>query len=139
MIIWISRALIFIVLTDNLQAAIQFIFTPEKFAPAFDMLGPAGLVAMISIGILFLMWCVPYVFAAVHPIRYRISLIEACIMQSVGLIGEAILLWNLPSGLDMTPASIQRFIIFDGVGLILLLTALFLTIHMKTGNRSSSV
>jgi hypothetical protein len=123
---------------DNLQAAIQFIITPEKFSPAFDMFGPAGLVAMISIGILFLMWCVPYVFAAVHPIRYRISLIEACIMQSVGLVGEAILLWNLPSGLDMTPASIQRFIIFDGVGLILLLTALYLTIHMKTCIRSRS-
>ncbi len=139
MIIWISRVLIFIVLMDNLQAAIQFILTPETFAPAFDMLGPAALVSMISIGILFLMWCVPYVFAAVHPIRYRISLIEACIMQSVGLIGEAILLWNLPPGLEMTPASIQRFIIFDGVGLILLLSALFLTIHLKTGNRSSNV
>jgi hypothetical protein len=138
LIIWISRILIIIVLLDNLQAAIQFTLTPEKYAPAFDLTGAAGLVATISIGILFLMWCVPYVFAAVHPIRYRISLIEACIMQSVGLIGESILLWNLPSGLEMTPASIQRFVIFDAVGLVLLLAALFLTVHVKTRNRRNS-
>ncbi len=138
MIIWISRILIIIVLLDNLQASIQFTLTPEKYAPAFDLAGAAGLVATISIGILFLMWCVPYVFAAVHPIRYRISRIEACIMQSVGLIGESILLWNLPSGLEMTPASIQRFVIFDAVGLVLLLAALFLTVHVKTHNRRNS-
>jgi hypothetical protein len=129
--LWISRILIGLVLLDNLQAAVLFISAPDGFPKAFDLAGPAGSVATRSIGILFLMWCVPYIFAMVHPIRYRISLIEACLMQGIGLVGESILIMNLPVGLVNTPASLQRFIIFDAVGLILLLIAFGLTVSIR--------
>jgi hypothetical protein len=125
--LWISRILIGLVLLDNLQAAVFFIIKPDGFAAAFDLAGPAGMAAMRSIGILFLMWCVPYTFAAVHPIRFRISLIEACLMQAIGILGESFLVGNLPAELVNTPSSLGRFIIFDAAGLILLLIALGLT------------
>ncbi len=130
--LWISRILIGLVLLDNLQAAVQFISTPGGFTQAFDLAGPAGLAAIRSIGILFLMWCVPYAFAMVHPIRFRVSLIEACVMQTIGLVGESILLLNLPVGLMNSPSSLQRFIIFDAIGLILLLIAFGLTFSVQS-------
>jgi hypothetical protein len=125
--LWISRILIGLVLLDNLQAAVFFITKPDGFAAAFDLAGPAGIAAMRSTGILFLMWCVPYTFAAVHPIRFRISLIEACIMQTIGIVGESFLLIKLPAELVNIPSSLGRFIIFDAAGLILLLIALGLS------------
>jgi hypothetical protein len=129
--LWISRFLIGLVLLDNLQAAVFFITKPDGFAAAFDLAGPAGIAAMRSIGILFLMWCVPYAFATFHPIRFRISLIEACIMQVIGILGESILLSKLPAELVNTPSSLGRFIIFDAAGLILLLIALGLTARIQ--------
>jgi hypothetical protein len=125
--LWISRILIGLVLLDNLQASVFFITKPDGFAAAFDLAGPAGMAAMRSTGILFLMWCVPYAFATVHPIRFRISLIEACIMQAIGILGESFLLGKLPAEMVKTPSSLGRFIIFDAAGLILLLIALGLT------------
>jgi hypothetical protein len=129
--LWISRILIGLVLLDNLQAAVFFITKPDGFAAAFDLVGPAGLAAMRSTGILFLMWCVPYAFAAVHPICFRISLIEACIMQTIGILGESFLLNKLPAELVNTSTSLGRFIIFDAAGLILLLIALGLTARIQ--------
>jgi hypothetical protein len=129
--LWISRILIGLVLLDNLQAAMFFITKPDGFAAAFDLAGPAGLAAMRSTGILFLMWCVPYTFAAVHPIRFRISLIESCIMQTIGIVGESFLLIKLPAELVNIPSSLGRFIIFDAAGLILLLIALGLTARIQ--------
>ena len=65
--LWISRILIGLVLLDNLQAAVFFITKPDRFAAAFDLAGPAGIAAMRSIGILFLMWCVPYALRLFIP------------------------------------------------------------------------
>lgn len=129
--LWISRILIILVLLDNFQAALQFMFAPGGFVNAFDLSGAAGTLAIQSMGILFLMWCIPYIFAAIHPIRHRVSLIEAVIMQAIGLIGEGILFYNLPSGMQNTPLSLQRFMIFDATGLIFLLAALWLSSPQK--------
>jgi hypothetical protein len=129
--LWISRILIGLVLLDNLQASVFFITKPDGFAAAFDLAGPAGMAAMRSTGILFLMWCVPYAFATVHPIRFRISLIEACLMQAIGILGESFLLIRLPAELVNTPSSLGRFIIFDAAGLILLLIALGLSASIQ--------
>lgn len=129
--LWVCRILVGLVLLDNLQAAIQFIMFPRGFAAAFDLAGPAGITAIRSVGILFLMWCVPYGFAAYHPIRYRGSLIEASMMQAIGLIGETLLRMNLPSGLVNTPVSLERFVLFDAVGLGFLLGALWLSLRIS--------
>jgi hypothetical protein len=137
--IWICRILIGLVVIDNLQAAGLFLFFPDGFALSFDLAGPTGRTAIQSIGILFLMWCVPYIFALVHPIRYRVSHIEACIMQTLGLFGEIFLLIYLPGSLVFTPASLQRFIFFDFGGLILLLFALWLSFRISPWKPSNPV
>jgi hypothetical protein len=137
--IWICRILIGLVVIDNLQAAGLFLFFPEGIAQSFDLAGPAGRIAIQSIGILFLMWCVPYVFALINPIRYRVSHIEACIMQTIGLLGETFLLIYLPGSLVFTPASLQRFILFDFGGLILLLLALWLSFRISPWKPSNPV
>lgn len=78
---------------------------------------------MRGFGILFLMWNVPYAFALYHPARYRISLIQAVIMQAIAFGGESVLRIRLQNPSPVLLSSIDRFIIFDGVGLLFLLIA----------------
>ena len=42
-------------------------------------------------------------------------------MQAIGLIGETVLLVLLPTGHATLNSTVQRFILFDGIGLLLLL------------------
>ncbi len=54
---------------------------------------PAGHGA--GMGVLFLMWNVPYAVALWHPLRHRISLYEALAMQAIGLLGESLIYLSL--------------------------------------------
>lgn len=121
--IWISRLLIAIVSAWNLQAAIIFIVSPQSFVHAYELSGAAGEAAVRGVGVLFLMWNVPYVFAAIHPIRFRLGLMFALLMQLIGLLGESYISSTLTMDHEVLRGSILRFIIFDGAGLVLLFTA----------------
>lgn len=123
----IPRLLIFLVLAMNLQCALAYIFNPLPYVAPFELSGEPGRAAVVGIGILFVMWQVPYVFALVHPERNRRSLLEAILMQAIGLVGESLLLRSIPLEHTALRASILRFIIFDAGGLLLLLTAAALT------------
>lgn len=81
-----------------------------------------------SLGLLFLMWNIPYFFALLRPFLWRICLICAVIQQAVGLIGEILI--RAGSADPVIRASILRFIQFDAAGLVLLLAALIL-IHLN--------
>ena len=72
------------------------------------------------------MWNVPYVVALWHPVRHRFSLYEAVAMQTIGLIGESLILWSPLAG---HPSGRQRdaFIAFDGAGVLLLRLAVRIT------------
>jgi len=121
------RLLIGAVLLVNLQCALVFLARPQAYMAGFGLGGEAGAGMLRGLGLLFVMWNVPYVFACVHPIKYRISLIEALIMQAIGLVGET---WILLSGnyqSAMIQSSVERFILFDGIGLVLLILAFALT------------
>ena len=118
--LWISRLLIAIVTAWNVQAAIVFIVSPRSFVYAYELSGVAGKAAVRGVGVLFLMWNVPYVFAAINPIRYRLGLVFALLMQLTGLIGESYILSTLAMEHVLLQSSILRFIAFDGAGLILL-------------------
>lgn len=122
-----ARWLIAAVLGVNLQCAAVFILFPEDYAPGFELSGVVGINVVRAMGILFTMWNIPYVFALIHPIRHRLSLIEACIMQTVGVVGESLLWLTLPPGHDLLAASTMRFIVFDGAGLLVLLIALWIS------------
>ena len=124
--IWIARLFIGIVTIWNLQAAFIFIFSPGGFVRSYELSGAAGEAAVRGVGVLFLMWNVPYLFALQNPIRYQLALYFALLMQFVGLIGEGYILSTLSMEHVILRTSIFRFITFDGVGLLLLALAYFL-------------
>lgn len=118
--LWFARFLIGIVTFFNLQCALMFILSPDQYKTAFELAGKTGTLTIQGIGLLFIMWNIPYLFALWHPILHRVSLLEAVIMQSVGLVGESIFLLKIPTQYISLSLSIRRFIGFDASGLILL-------------------
>lgn len=121
-----ARLLIAIVLTINLLCAFDFIIRPSVYQGSYELGGEVGKAVIIGFGILFLMWQVPYFFALVNPVKHKVSLISAVIMQAIGLIGESLLLRTIPGEHAHLRGSVFRFIIFDGGGLLLLFVALCL-------------
>lgn len=125
----IARLFIAIVVFFNLQAAAAFLMAPDRYAPGFELSGIAGEALVRGMGILFIMWNVPYLVALTNPLRQRVSLYEAVAMQAIGVIGESILLLTLPAGHSALTRTAIRFIAFDGAGLVLLILALLMTMR----------
>lgn len=128
---WLARILIGLITFFNLQAAILFLLRPADYAPGFELSGISGSAVIQGMGLLFVMWNVPYVVALIHPVRYRLSLVEAVIMQTIGVVGETGLLLTLPGAHPLITTTVTRFIIFDGSGLLLLVIAWLLTRKLK--------
>ena len=118
--LWAARLLIAVVVAWNLQAALIFLLTPERFAPGFELSGVPGAAAVRGIAVLFIMWNIPYLVALWQPRRNRLALWEALVMQAVGVIGESLILISLPAGHAVLHASILRFIAFDASGVVAL-------------------
>ena len=125
-----ARVLIALVLGWNLQCAAAFIISPQAYMGGFGLEGGAGKQMVRTLGLLFVMWNVPYAFALADPIRNRVSLIEALLMQSIGLVGETLILLLGGPYPALIQAAITRFMLFDGVGLVLLAAA-FLLLQVK--------
>jgi hypothetical protein len=125
--LWPARILIAAVVAWNVQAALVFLLRPEVYAPGFQVSGEAGEAMVRGLGVLFLMWNVPYLVALWHPVRHRVSLYEACAMQTIGLAGESLIYLTLSPELAVARASVGRFILFDATGLVALLAAAWLT------------
>jgi hypothetical protein len=119
----IARVALSAVLLANLSAAIPYLARPAGYAAAFELSGAPGEVAVRGLGLLFLMWAVPFIPAIVHPVKYRIAFACVLAMQVIGLLGETLMLLGLPAGHDALRATGLRFIAFDGAGLGLLLLA----------------
>ena len=120
-----ARILIGLVFLVNIQCAGIFLFNPSPYLAGFGLEGMAGEQIVRAMGLLFIMWNVPYAFALANPIKHRISLIESVSMQAIGLIGETSILLvggPYPSPIEST---LKRFILFDGVGLVFLLIAVW--------------
>ena len=125
--LWLSRLLIAAVFVWNIQCAVVFLVSPAPYAAGFELEGTTGEAMVRGMGVLFLMWNVPYAVALWHPVRFRVALAEALVMQSIGLIGESLILATLPPANLLARTSIARFIGFDAAGLLLLLVAAWLT------------
>ena len=123
---WTLRGLIAPVFAWNVQCAVAFLSAPAGYAAGFELSGVPGEGMVRGMGVLFLMWNVPYAVALWHPRRHRTSLIEALVMQSIGLVGETALWLTLPAGHALLRSSAWRFMLFDGAGLVLLALALWL-------------
>ena len=125
--LWLGRILILCVLVMNIQCAVVFILTPALFAPGFELQGPVGEAMVRGMGVLFLMWNVPYAVAAWQPQKQRVSMIEALLMQAIGVVGETAIFLALPLEHAVVRASVLRFVIFDSGGLVFLLAAAWIT------------
>jgi hypothetical protein len=122
-VLWLARLALALVLAWNLQAALAFILAPEAHAPGLELDGVPGRVMVRGLGILFLMWNVPYAAALVHPLRQIAPFACAVVAQGIGLAGEVWMLAALPPGHDALRATGRRFVAFDGAGLLLLAVA----------------
>ena len=129
--LWLARGFILLVFTINLLCAFQFIIQPSRYTSSFDLTGESGAAVIRSIGILFLMWNVPYAFALINPVGNFTALLSVVIMQAIGVIGETWVYFTIPLLLSFTQ-SISKFIIFDAVGLILLLLSLGISWRLRT-------
>jgi hypothetical protein len=129
-VIWIIRLLIALVFASNILCAIQFLVNPSSYIQQFDQIGEAGIVVIRSLGILFIMWNVPYAIAVYHPYRYPIALTSALLMQLIGFIGETWIYFSIQN-LVNTKSSIMRFMIFDFAGLLLLSVAFALLFNKR--------
>ncbi len=125
--LWLARALIGLVFLWNVQCALAFLVTPERYASGFELSGAAGEAMVRGMAVLFLMWNVPYAVALWQPVRHRVSLYEAIAMQTIGLLGESLILIALGAGHLTAASSVTRFIAFDGAGLIFLVLAAWVT------------
>jgi hypothetical protein len=123
----LSRLLIAIVILANLHAALVFLLWPERYASGFQLEGAIGVAMLRGLGVLFVMWNVPYIVALWHPVRNRISLYEALAMQTIGLVGEALIYYSLAVVHTQLRSSIVRFIAFDALGLVLLVIATWIS------------
>ena len=126
---WIARAALVAVLIANLSAAIPYVVRPADYVAAYELAGVPGEAVVRGFGILFLMWAVPFVPAIFDPVRNRVALVCVLAMQVIGLAGESLMLVTLPAGHDALRATGLRFIVFDGIGLIVLGIAYRVTQH----------
>jgi len=124
--LWLARLCVGVVFFFNVQCALAFLAAPGSYAPAFELEGEVGAAVMCALGVLFLMWNVPYAVALWQPGRNRLSLWEAILMQTIGLVGETGIYFSLAKNHALARAAIERFIAFDGAGLLLLLAAMLL-------------
>lgn len=124
---WLVRFLIGVVVFFNLDAAFSFMLQPERYSPGFELIGVPGQAVIQGMGVLFLMWNVPYIVAMLDPNRHFVSLIEAVVMQAIGVFGETIILLTLQGDHPLIEATAIRFIVFDGGGLVLLVIAFWIT------------
>lgn len=116
----IAFAIVFVV---NVQCAASFVLQPDAYAPAYELSGTAGAVAVQGLGIAFLMWNATYPAVIASPLRFRAVAVIVLVQQAIGLAGESWLRFGLPAGHAALSASIERFILFDAAGLVLMAAA----------------
>jgi hypothetical protein len=117
---WVVRVGVGVVCGWNLTAAIPFIVAPADYTASFEVAEVGGEALVRGLGILFLMWQVPFVPVILDPIRYRACLVCLLVMQAIGLAGESWMLSQLPAGHAALRATGWRFVAFDGAGLVIL-------------------
>ena len=113
---WLARAAFLLVFAINVQCAASFVLWPDAYAPSFEVAGVPGAAAVQGLGIAFLMWNATYPAVIASPLRFRA-------VAAIGLAGVSWLRFGLPAGHAALSASIERFILFDAAGLVLMAAA----------------
>ncbi len=126
---WVIRVCFAVVFIWNVLCAFQFLVAPAAFAGAYQLSGAAGEAAVRGMGVVFLMWNATYPAFLMNPVRFKVLGWVIVAQQVIGCVGETFILATLPPvGYELLAASIQRFLIFDavGLGLMILSGAFFL-------------
>lgn len=117
---WVVRLCFTFVFVVNVQCALGFALAPEAYMGAYELGGVPGRVATQGIGIAFLMWNCTYPLVIWRPERHRALASVVLAQQVVGLVGESLIRATLPAGHDLLASSIDLFIAFDAIGLVLM-------------------
>lgn len=119
--IWTCRVCFAIVFVVNVQCALGYAINPAVFMAGFQLGDFQGAVAVQGLGIAFLMWNATYPAFIVNPQRFKVLGVVILIQQVIGLIGESAIYFSLPAaGFAQLAQSIERFIAFDALGLVLM-------------------
>lgn len=130
--IWIARVALGLVFFVNIQCALAFILQPQRYTGGFEVSGVPGEVIVQSFGILFLMWNATYPLVILSPHTRRSLFGVILAQQFIGLLGETWLLFKLPAGHPALYTTGLRFIIFDGLGLLIMGTSfLYLNFSLR--------
>lgn len=112
----------------NVQCALGFLLAPADFADGFMLedTGRVGQIAVAGLGVAFLMWNATYPPFIIAPGRFCVLGGVILAQQLIGLAGEAYLYMTMAAdpALSILRSSLLRFIMFDGVGLLLMAAAL---------------
>lgn len=123
--VWACRVCFALVFIVNIQCALSYVVMPESFTGGFQLSGIPGVVAVQGIGVAFLTWNATYPVFIVSPLRFKTLGIVVVIQQIIGLVGESVILLDLPSmGYAQLAESISRFILFDALGLVIMAASL---------------
>lgn len=118
---WLARFAVGAVFAVNVQAALAFIAYPAHYAPGFELAGVPGEAAVRGLGVAFLMWNATYPLVIWRPRRYRALFGVVLAQQLIGVLGESWIRMTLPAGHPTLAAGIERFIVFDAIGLAVML------------------
>lgn len=135
---WVTRVCFAFVFVVNVQCALGFALMPEAYMGAYELSGTPGRVAAQGIGIAFLMWNCTYPLVIWQPWRHKVLAGVVLAQQAVGLVGESAIRATLPAGHELLASSIDLFITFDAVGLVLMgaSLAVLLATERRVGKRS---
>lgn len=125
---WFARLAVATVFALNVSCALLFILRPQDYAGGFEVGGVAGEAIVRGYGVLFLMWNATYPPVIWQPGRQRALFLVVLLQQAIGVAGESWMWFMLPPGHAALSATGQRFILFDGGGLILMAAA-YLTLR----------
>ena len=123
---WIARIAVGAVFAMNVWCALDFIINPGAYAPAYELTGVAGQAAVQGLGVAFLMWNVTYPLVIARPSTHLTLYAVVLAQQVVGLVGETVISLSLPSGHVTLAAALERFIVCDGIGLLVMAIAFVL-------------
>lgn len=117
---WAVRVCFAIVFALNVQCALQFVFDPASYAPAFELSGIPGEAAVRGIGIAFLMWNATYPAFIVFPERFACLGAVVLVQQLIGAVGETAVFFEVHAAHPLLGEAIARFMVFDIAGLVVM-------------------
>lgn len=116
----------------NVECALSFMLYPGRYAGGFELAGVPGEAAVRGLGIAFLMWNATYPLVVWRPREHPALFAVVLAQQAIGVVGETWLLLGLPPAHQTLRATITHFILFDGVGLLVMAMAYVL---LRAGTR----